>query len=306
MPTYRALRQQFSALPVDIVHLNNGLASDMPGILAAARCKLPVICHVRAFSHHTSLHVWAARYVSVFLCVSNAIRKHILDIGVDASQTRVCYDCVNQTRFKKTAVDCNELVSEFDWTDANKVFGVIGRLDSWKGHAFFIEAVDIARRIDPAIRGLIVGGITPSETNQSYVEGLREQLKKLELGSIVAFAGHRTNIAEIIQCLDAVICSSSSPEPFGLMVVESMAVGTPVIATNAGGPAEMITDTENGILVPLKDSAAMAEAMLRIARDSDLVKKIRSAGERTVADRFTVTHHVNNVCNAYEFALEAE
>jgi glycosyltransferase involved in cell wall biosynthesis len=306
LPISRALKREFSNRNIDIVHLNNGLATDTPGILAAARCKLPVICHVRAFSTHTRLHLWAARYVAVFLCVSNAVRDHMVEAGVDASQTVVCHDSVNQQRFRKTSVDRDSLLTEFGWSDANKVFGVIGRLDLWKGHPYFVEAINIARRTDPDIRGLIVGDTTPSKKNRAYVEGLGEQIDALELQSSVAFSGYRTDIPEIIQCLDAVVCSSSKPEPFGLMVVESMAVGTPVIATKAGGPVDMISDGEDGFLVPLKDSAAIAEAMLRIAGDSRLAEEISAAGERTVAARFTVAHHVSNVCNAYELALKAD
>jgi glycosyltransferase involved in cell wall biosynthesis len=87
------------------------------------------------------------------------------------------------------------------------------------------------------------------------------------------------------------------------MVVESMAVGTPVIATNAGGPAEMITDGKDGLLMPMRDAAAMAEAILRIAGDDDFAGNLSAAGGVTVNTRFTVAHHVNNVCNAYELAL---
>ena len=305
MPTFLALRRRFSTLPVDIAHFNNGLATDMPGILAAAALKLPAVCHVRAFAPHTRVHVWAARYVSTFLCVSNAIREQIIEIGVAPSKTVVCHDSVNQQRFRKSDVDCDELLSEFGWNGTNKVFGLIGRLDLWKGHEYFIDAVDIARRTDPDICGLIVGDTTPTEKNWIYIERLYKRVDVLGLETIVRFAGHRTDIAEILQCLNAVVCSSSSPEPFGLMVVEGMAVGTPVIATNAGGPADMISDGEDGLLVPLKDSAAMAEAMLRIAGDRSLAGKISAAGERTVAARFTVAHHVSNVCNAYEVALKA-
>jgi glycosyltransferase involved in cell wall biosynthesis len=82
-----------------------------------------------------------------------------------------------------------------------------------------------------------------------------------------------------------------------------MARRTPVIATNAGGPAEMISDGEDGLLVPVKDSKAMADAMLRIAADRDFAQGLGAAGEDTVNGRFTVAHHVNNVCNAYQVAL---
>jgi glycosyltransferase involved in cell wall biosynthesis len=300
---YRELRRRFAAISPDLVHLNNGLATDIPGILAAARCGLPVVCHVRAFSHHNPVQIWASRFVSQFLCVSGAIREHVIAAGVDPARTVVCYDSVNQERFKSTHVDRAALRSEFGWDASAKVFGIIGRLDLWKGHTYFIEAINIARATNPAVCGLVVGDTTPSDRTRPYIESLFNLVRKYGLEDCVRFAGHRTDVPEIIESLDAVICASSSPEPFGLMVVESMAVRTPVIATNAGGPAEMITDNQDGLLVPIRDSKAMAHAILRIAGDDDFAQSLGAAGQETVNSRFTVAHHVNNVCNAYQFAL---
>jgi glycosyltransferase involved in cell wall biosynthesis len=305
-PAYRALRQVFESQPIDIVHLNNGLASDMPGILAAARSRLPIVCHVRAFSQHTPVHIWASRFVSRFLCVSSAIRDYVVESGVDPTRCVICHDSVNQQRFRKMQVDRAGFLEQFGWSESDRVFGIIGRLDSWKGHEYFIEAIEIARRSNPAVRGLIVGDITPSSTNRAYVDGLKRHIEAAKLESHIAFAGHRSNIPEIMQCIDGVVCASSSPEPFGLMVVEAMAVGTAVIATNAGGPADMITDGEDGLLVPLKDSVAIAAAMLRLASERTLVEHIVATGERTVNARFTMAHHVDKVCNEYNAILDIE
>jgi len=303
LPISLALRRHLMELDADLVHLNNGLVSDTPGILAARLCRLPIVCHVRAFSIYTHLNVFVSRYVSTFLCVSEAIRVHLVASGVDESRAIVCYDSVDLDRFSRKHVARQDLLAEFNWNMSDQIFGVIGRLDSWKGHEYFIEAIAEARRDNPAIRGLIVGGKTPAARNETYVDTLYSLVDSLKLEGNIVFAGHRTNIPEIIQCLDAVVCSSSSPEPFGLMVVESMAVGTPSIATNAGGPAEMITDNEDGLLIPLQDAPAMAQAMLRIADDKELAAKLSAAGKITVATRFTINKHVEKVCDVYDKTL---
>ena len=303
LPVCLALRRHIAKLDADIVHLNNGLESDTPGIFAAHWCGLPIVCHVRAFSIHTYLNILASRYVATFFCVSNAVRDHIVGHGVDGTRAVVCHDSVDLQRFCKKSVDRQELLSEFGWKDSDKVFGVIGRLDSWKGHEYFIQAIADARRSNPAIRGLIVGDITPAARNETYVANLHSLVGSLNLEGNVIFTGHRTNIPEIIQCLNAVICSSSSPEPFGLMVVESMAVETPVIATDAGGPSEMITDNVDGLLIPLKEATAMTEAMLRIADEEELAEKLSEAGYVTVSTRFTVDRHVDKVCKTYDQVL---
>ena len=144
MPTYRALRQRMAKLSPDLVHLNNGLASDVPGILAAKGEKLPMVCHARANAVYTGVHARVSKYVPVFLCVSAYIRDQLIEAGVDPARTVVCHDSVNQQRFRRTDVDPAGLRREFGWDRDARVFSVIGRLDSWKGHETFIEAIDIA------------------------------------------------------------------------------------------------------------------------------------------------------------------
>ena len=107
-----------------------------------------------------------------------------------------------------------------------------------------------------------------------------------------------------MKAADAVVCASSLPEPFGRVIIESMAVGTPVVATDAGGATDIISDGENGILVPVKDSEALAHAIVRLSQDSDLTQKLRSAAMQTVADRYTVRRHVDQVCGIYRSVLE--
>jgi glycosyltransferase involved in cell wall biosynthesis len=176
---------------------------------------------------------------------------------------------------------------------------------SWKGQDFFIQAIAEAQKTDPSIRGLIVGEGEGSPDNDPYVGKLHSMVSALDLDDSIKFTGHRSDIPSIMKASDGVICASSLPEPFGRVIIESMAVGTPAVATNAGGATDIITDGENGILVPIKDSAALAQAMLRLSRDDDFVQELRSAAMLTVADRYTVKRHVHQVCGLYESVLES-
>jgi glycosyltransferase involved in cell wall biosynthesis len=105
---------------------------------------------------------------------------------------------------------------------------------------------------------------------------------------------------------DAVVCPSSSPEPFGRVIIESMAVGTPVIATAAGGATDIITHGANGVLIPPRDSAAMAAAFLQLGRDSALASELCSEASRAVKDRYTVERHVHSVSEIYSSVLDEQ
>ena len=119
----------------------------------------------------------------------------------------------------------------------------------------------------------------------------------------IIFTGYRSDISRIIAAMDIVVHASSMPEPFGLVIIEGMAAGKPVIATAAGGVLDIIEDGVNGLLVPPQNSKAMAETILQIIYNQDKAQKIGLAARRSVAEKFTVRHHVNAVQKLYDSIL---
>jgi len=105
-----------------------------------------------------------------------------------------------------------------------------------------------------------------------------------------------------MSALDVVVHASSVPEPFGLVVIEGMAAAKPV-ATAAGGVLDIIEDGVNGLLVPCKDSKAMARAILQILSDRDKAEQMGLAARRRVTEKFTVQQQVTAVQKLYNSIL---
>ena len=112
----------------------------------------------------------------------------------------------------------------------------------------------------------------------AYAGELRTQVQNLGLGDRVSFTGFRADIAAELARLDVLVHASVVPEPFGQVVVEGMAAGVAVIASDAGGPAEIIERERSGLLVPPGDVAALAAALQRLAGDSTLRARLAAAG----------------------------
>ena len=157
IPIYRGLREVVRGLEPDIVHLNNGPNSDTPGILAARAERVPAICHVRTFGKLTHPSVWAARSVSHFICISNAVHDCLVGFGVDADRCQVVPNAVDLERFGDAAGSGSSIRQEFGWNDTHHVIALVGRVVSWKGQDYFIDAIASAIRDHPSVRGLIVG-----------------------------------------------------------------------------------------------------------------------------------------------------
>ncbi len=154
------------------------------------------------------------------------------------------------------------------------LIGMVGRLQRWKGMHVFIAAMARVRASRPDAHAVIVGA--PHETEPRYAEELRAQVVALSLEGVVSFGGFQSNIPEWMQAMDIVVHASES-EPFGIVVVEAMALGKPVVAGDAGGPVEIIADGENGLLVRYGDDESLANAILRYLDDRAFAARLGAA-----------------------------
>jgi glycosyltransferase involved in cell wall biosynthesis len=185
--------------------------------------------------------------------------------------------------------------------------GIIGRIDWWKGHEYFLEAMAKAIKQIPDLRGIIIGEMVEIpgciNRNQRYYKKVKKLAKALDLSDKIIFAGFRNDVPRIIGALDVIVHASSIPEPFGLVIIEGMAAGKPVVATAAGGALEIIEDGVNGLLVPCRDSKAMSRAILHVISNPDRAWQIGMAARKRVAEKFTVQHQVKAVEKLYDDIL---
>jgi glycosyltransferase involved in cell wall biosynthesis len=172
------------------------------------------------------------------------------------------------------------------------IVGTVGRLQAGKGHEVFLQAA--ARLADtlPELRFVVVGGAILGWEG-SYPDDLRRLAGELGLEARLHFAGHQTDVYPWYDALDVVVHPSFG-ESFGLVPVEAMALGRPLVATAAGGPLEVVEDGVSGLLVPPGDPQRLAEAIDRILGDSSLasdlgwgaVERAKAFSEEGMAERF--------------------
>jgi glycosyltransferase involved in cell wall biosynthesis len=122
---------------------------------------------------------------------------------------------------------------------------------------------------------------------------------QLGIGNVVEFTGFRADIRQAISELGVVVHASTIGEPFGQVIIEGMAAGKPVVATNGGGVPEIVQDGKTGILVPMGDASAMAEAICRICADPILARTMGSSGKQRVAEHFTIEQTARKVESVY-------
>jgi glycosyltransferase involved in cell wall biosynthesis len=270
------LARRLHALQPDLVHTNS-LKSGLYGTLAARACRTPVVWHL-----HDRL---SPDYLpdQAVVALRRAVRTLPNAVVANSKATLASIGPINR---RAAAVVPNPVTppgSAAELRRAVERIGIVGRLAPWKGQDVFLEGFSRAFADTPPM-AVIVGAALFGE--EGWEQRLHRHVHRLGLGGRVEFRGFRSDVLAEMRRLDVIVHASVVAEPFGQVIVEAMAAGVPVVATSAGGAAELVQHDVNGLLYPPGDADALAEALRRLAGDLALRRRLARAGrERAGAFR---------------------
>ncbi len=176
--------------------------------------------------------------------------------------------------------------------DGKPVVGIFGRISPWKGQDVFLKAI---AKI-PDVNAVIVGGIQFGE--DAYAQDLKMLARDLGIEDRVLFTGHTDEVPKAMAACDVIAHCSTSPEPFGLVIVEAMACGVPVIASDAGGAQEIIAPGENGWLTPMGDEAALADKVKRFLEHGANERHFIAKAREDAITKFSTQRMINSFSEA--------
>lgn len=171
--------------------------------------------------------------------------------------------------------------------DGDPVVLMAGRVNGWKGHDVFVSACEALHR--EAVRAVfeIVGGSVPGRTDP--YDQLRARVKRLDgRGEWIRFDGWTDSLSARIARASVVVLPSTGTEPLNITALEAMALHRPVIATRTGGLPEVVVDGETGLLVPVRDVRALADAIRRLIEDPTLMRQMGNAGYQRARTVFSI------------------
>ncbi len=299
-PRARALRRIIAQRQIDLVHTNIRVGHDREGIIAARMAGVPCVCHVRHFEKLNWFDKKLAGLADSFIYISEAVQRSHLEAGVPHAKGRVVYNGLDVSAFAAT-LDSRRGRKSFNLASDHLAVGIVGRLEGWKGHRVFLTAMARVRTAVPNARGIVIGDPVPYEPDyRSMLLALRDELG---LADHIIFSGFRSDMATVMSALDVLVLASISPEPFGRVLIEAMAAGKPVVATDAGAAREIIEDGVQGLLVPPGDVQALARAIVHILTHRDLAVAMGRKGQARVRERFNVQQYVDGVQAVYRELL---
>jgi len=190
---------------------------------------------------------------------------------------------VDLRRFDPAKHDRSRARAFFGLPEKGPLIGVLGRLDPQKGQEVFLRAVPALVKKHANAHFVIAGDETAGEAD--YKNSLERLCKNLAIREHVTFLPFTNDVPRLLAALNIVVLPSYF-ETYGLVVIEAMAMERPVIATNAGGVPEIITDGRTGILVEPRDSVSLARAIHRLLTSAPLRVRITRLAREEVLRRF--------------------
>lgn len=296
-------RQEFLARHhIDAVHINNSPAVGNDDWLPAARLRrIPILANAMGDARGARggpIHAWLFRRFDRVLPISEFMTEAMLSLGIPSERLTpirlgVDLDAI-RARVERSR---GEVRSEFGLKEDQLLIAMVGNVRAWKGQHVILEALghlsrDERDRVHVAFAGAV------HDKGRPYKESLSQLEHDFELGRHVSWLGPRQDVPDLFAAADLAAHCSVRPEPFGLVVTEAMALGTPVAATNFGGPAEVVTP-ESGWLYDAERPEELAAILRSVLSDPDMLQK-KGEGARLRALDYSVQRTVERTVAAYD------
>lgn len=310
----RAARRQ----GVELVHANSIRAGlvlaiarllPIPGV--RLRRSLPTVVHVRDCLPPSAASTASLRLIAATASTIVANSQYTaasVKAAAPKARVEVVYNPVDLARFDPGALSRAEARARLGAAGGRSpLLGVVAQLSPWKGQDTAIEALGELRRAGLDAQLLLIGAakFVASATrfdNERYVAHLHELAAREGVAERVSWLGEREDVPALMRALDVLLLPSWE-EPFGRALIEAMALEVPVIATDVGGPREIVADDREGLLLPPREAAPWAAAVRRLHDGPQLATAMGRAGRERVQQEFTAARHAAAILDMYERTL---
>lgn len=285
-----ALRIRRLARDVDVVHVNAPVI--VGGILGGALSGRPVICHIRE-SFVGRERLWRAAAVLLrvtcrrVIAVSAAVADEAAAVGL-GDRAVLIHNSIELEPF--VSIDRRSPA-------ASGPVVMVGRINDWKGQPVLVEALALLRDRGLVVRAEIAGDVFPG--GERYERELLDLIGRRGLVDDVTLLGFVADIPGLLRRTGLFVQPSVRPEPFGLALVEAMAAGLACIATDAGGPRDILEHGRTGLLVPPGEARPLADAIELLLGDDELRARMGAAAREEASRRFALDVEVSAIAELY-------
>ena len=276
----------------DVMHSHMSSAHFF-GVLMRLMTRKPIV----ATAHQCSLqlHWWMNHHVIANSKSTAAFQRRVNRVPASKLSTIHCFTDLD--RFSNPAPQAVERVRrELQIGEGDFVVGVVGDVTPRKGQLYLFKAIEEIVATVPNFKLVVVGRFRP---DQPYVKRMQRLESHPALLNRVKWLGLRNNVQDYMAAFDLTVVPSIE-EPLGLVAIESLATGTPVVASNTGGLPEVVKPSETGLLVPPKDHSELAKAIISMAQDPAMRQRMGESGRHFVQENFNPESLARQVESIFE------
>lgn len=290
------LEHYFREKKYDLVVLNNSIFTSLPYVRACEKTKIPLVIYERGIGFFHKKHIRATGKVAASIPVSDAVLQFLEENNFRPRLMKRIYDGIDPDFFQVTG-DPGKLKEELGFPKNSRIIGIVGNIRPWKGQKYFVQACLRLLGNYEDLHGLIVGGCSGEDLK--YKENLESLIREAKGQERVHFFGYHENIPRLLSIFDVFVHASTKPEPFGMVLLEAMAGRIPVIATNHGGPVEILNNGKCGILVPPKDPRSIEEGCTRYLSDPAFKQQMIDRAYERVRQEFHISRTVKDTTKLF-------
>jgi glycosyltransferase involved in cell wall biosynthesis len=301
-PAVRRIRHLIRRERIALVHTNSLYC--LYGAWAARLANCPHIWHLREIPPAVPVlrplyAQMVMRLSSLVVAMTTACVEGLFNPDQIPGKIMVMPDGIDVVRWNPKISGCR-IRHELGLPPDAPIIGFVARLDPWKGLEIFLQAAKRVSERVPTAHFLVVGDAPRGF--EAYKDAMLSLASQLGLDGRVHFLGWRYQLEDIPEVMAAltVLCHSPlRPEPFGLVLIEAMAVGRPVVAPRAGGPADIVLDGTTGFLVPPSDVESFADRLCLLIEDPGRAARMGAAARERVVDRYSSERFASRLAEMY-------
>ena len=297
-----SLGKQLAAEKIDLVHAH--YSRDLWSIVPALNAiPLVFIKHIGTQkAKRDPFHKWIYSRVCKMIAISKVIADNLIATHpVSPDKIEVLHHGIDVPDYDSALQQRAQTRSLLGFDDSHFVIGNIGRLQVGKGHLEFIEMAKQIHKAYPHTRFMIVGEPTKGEEFRARV--IYDALEQSGLRNVFAMTGYRTDVPDLLAAMDCFVFPSRA-EAFGLVVIEAMAAGLPVVACKSDGILDIIEDGKQGLLVPPQNSLALAKAVASLVENEETRQYFALQARKHVEKYFSRTRMLDALEALYEECLQ--
>lgn len=284
---------------IDIIH--NNTTAVLEGIYLKKKLKKPLVWHVHEIIVKPKLisdfiNYLMGRYANKIVTVSNAVQNYVSTSKfVNVSKLETVYNGVDNDEFYVKNSD--SVREKFGYLKTDIIVGMIGRVNSWKGQSDFLDAMIPILKQDPSVKIILAGSAFEGE--EWRIQELDKRISELDCKSQILRIDYYKDTIDLYNIFDIFVLPSINPDPLPTVVLEAMACGKPVVAYNHGGVCEMVKDKHNGILVEVRNTKALSEAILELIDNEIMRENFSKNSLNRQIEKFSLSSYIENFSKLY-------